>query len=455
MHGMSSTAVGNRLESRIFELLQAELSAGRFFVKTECCRIFRRKGYYSKDRGKNIVFDISIEVFLPGCSTYSLLILFECKNYSHSVPVDDAEEFFAKLQQVSGANIKGVIASTNAFQESTLRYSASKGIGLMRYFDATQFKWVLHRSASNERTDSGSVDRFAIYRGLITMSHRSQLFDFYCAHQGAYTNSVRGFFLELATSEIKDAIFFAQIHNKPVAQQQIVDFISQSEIEARTSEILEKIRYAGGAVSLEDICDWQSRDTGLSVRTAIPQSREEIDAGILGRIRFQPLEIMIYAPTERNDGRLNFTLAHELGHHFLGHSKYMVAEYCEANDFELNEASESWLDDMQSMEWQANYFASCLLLPKDSLVADFLSLARTHGLADRGYGILFLDEQPCNKANYYFITSSLMSKYKVSRFALKVRLEELGLLNDGRGKDVFRLRRTIPLKSSSREAARY
>ena len=99
---MSSTAVGNKLESRIFDLLRTEILADRFFAKNECCRIFRKKGYYSKDRKKNIVFDISIEVSLPESPSYSLLVLVECKNYNHAVPGDDVEEFFAEFEAKHG-----------------------------------------------------------------------------------------------------------------------------------------------------------------------------------------------------------------------------------------------------------------------------------------------------------------------------------------------------------------
>ncbi len=145
---MSSTLAGDNFEANIFNLFTDEISNERFFARPDCCKIFRKKGYYSKDREKEIVFDVSIEIYLPGSSSFSVLILIECKNYNHSVPIDDAEEFFAKIQQISGANIKGVIASTNSFQEGTLKYCTSKGIGLFRYFDRTKFKWVLHRSCS-------------------------------------------------------------------------------------------------------------------------------------------------------------------------------------------------------------------------------------------------------------------------------------------------------------------
>lgn len=454
---VSSTAIGNQLESKIYDLFRAEILANRFFAKPECCRIFRKKGYYSKDRKKNIVFDISIELFLPGSSSHSLLVLIECKNYNHAVPVDDAEEFFAKLQQISGANIKGVIASTGPFQDGTFNYSKSKGLGLLRYFDDSQFKWILHRSPSTFGQSAPHTDWMEVYQGLTSSSYQSRYFDFYCANGESYTNSLRVFFLDLARSCIQDKATISRIKNEQTIQQRTVEFVSHTEIEQRAEAVLQKIGYSSGPVALRDICDWQNRDVGLIVRSEMApsigtannrsfdhsqlsnsdHSGNSVPAGTLGRIRFQPLEITLYAQPERNVGRENFTLAHELGHHFLGHSRYMNGEYCDASDFETNEGTEKWLEDIRRMEWQANDFAACLLLPRDALVADFLSLAQMHGLKDHGFGILFLDNQPCNKANYYLVMNPLRSMYKVSRTALNIRLQGLGLLNDARGKDAL------------------
>ena len=91
----------------MFSVFDNQIVEDCFFSKREYSKIFRKKGYFSKDREKDIIFDVSIEVTIPGQDCFSLLFLIECKNYSHSVPVDDVEEFFAKIQQVSGANAKG------------------------------------------------------------------------------------------------------------------------------------------------------------------------------------------------------------------------------------------------------------------------------------------------------------------------------------------------------------
>ena len=59
---MNSTAIGDALEEKIHALFQSEIDADRFLVKKAYCRLFRRKGYFSKDRDSKIVFDISIEM---------------------------------------------------------------------------------------------------------------------------------------------------------------------------------------------------------------------------------------------------------------------------------------------------------------------------------------------------------------------------------------------------------
>lgn len=93
----STLSKGNMLERRIFELFRTEIDADRFWARKECCKVYWKKGYFSRDRGSDIVFDVAVEVYLPGAQDYSLLVLIECKNYQHSVPVDDVEEFFTKV----------------------------------------------------------------------------------------------------------------------------------------------------------------------------------------------------------------------------------------------------------------------------------------------------------------------------------------------------------------------
>lgn len=431
---MNTTATGDSLESRVFDLFQTEISANQFFARSECCKVFRKKAYYSKDRESFITFDLSVEIFLPGSNTYSFLVLIECKNYSHNVPVDDAEEFVAKVQQVSGVNVKGIMVSTGAFQKGTLAYCRSKGVGLIRYFNKRNFKWVLHRSPStihvwSELNSNGEE----IQRGLTSPSYLSHEFDLYCNHLETYTYSLRTFLLDVVSATDSTHTLIEQIKNPQNHRRLTIDYISRDELERVVQQILKQIDYVGGAVPLNKICEWQSEAVGLKTLRNVVRSRSELEGGVLGRISFNPAEITVYADPEQN-GRERFTLAHELGHHFLGHSKYMEAEYCGATDLNLIPNKIFSGDDLRGLDWQANSFAGCLLLPRQFLTRDLLAMSDVCDLRNRGFGLLFVDDQPCNEATYFRITNNLKVRYKVSRSALKLRLEQLGLLNDVRRK---------------------
>jgi len=60
-------------------------------------------------------------------------------------------------------------------------------------------------------------------------------------------------------------------------------------------------------------------------------------------------------------------------------------------DIETGDYTDLAEDDIRHLEWQANYFASCLLLPRDSFVASVFEKARQMDLRDRGHGLIFLD----------------------------------------------------------------
>jgi hypothetical protein len=311
---MSSTDLGDKLEAAIYNLFHSDISANRFCVRPDCCQIFRRKGYYSRDRQSNIIFDVSIEVYLPGATAYSLLWVIECKNYTHAVPVDDAEEFFAKLQQVSGANVKGVLASTGTFQDGTLKYCKSKGIGVLRYFNRSRFKWELHRLDQTFASASQSVDPKEVYRALVSPAYESQRFHCYHSSANAWGNSLSDLCLALARDEFKDGGCLARARSTPAASRHLVEFIVPDVIEEHANTVLADIGYNDGEVLLGHVCERETVKRRLNV-TYAPAQGADLARGALGRICFDPPRIVIYTPTGTKKERVRFTLAHELGHY--------------------------------------------------------------------------------------------------------------------------------------------
>ena len=124
---------GFEFEKKVSKLLLDEIAAGRLGILPSSAAVFHRKGYHSKDREGEFVVDVSIEIYRPGATSASIIWVWECKNYGHSVSVDEAEEFYSKLSQIGGAKTKGTIITSGAkFQRGTIRYARSKGIGLVR-----------------------------------------------------------------------------------------------------------------------------------------------------------------------------------------------------------------------------------------------------------------------------------------------------------------------------------
>jgi Zn-dependent peptidase ImmA (M78 family) len=432
---MNTTKVGDRLETAIYDLLKSEIEADRFLIKKQNCKLYRKKSYYSKDREKEITFDISIEAFLPGATEYSLLILVECKNYSHSVPVDDAEEFCAKVDQVASRNGKAIIAATASFQSSTRTYAKTKGIALLRYFDPSNFKWELRRSPSASAVTADALTQSEVEAGITLGNFESTAFDLYLQSPFRLTNSLWDCGEDLLrTTSLTPGQRATMINSKSRLMPQ-VPFREKELLEADASEILSRISYVDGRVDLDVLCVIETQRRGLTVIKEVAHARIG-SRPALGRIRFEPLEIEVFAQPEANVGRSRFTLAHELAHHLLGHGEYMIRESCDEYDFVLIRRGVADPAEIGRMEFQANYFAASLLMPRSNFVEDFLLFVRTVDLANKGFGALYVDDQKCNLETYYVITTQLMERYNVSRAAATIRLQSLGMLVDARSSTV-------------------
>ncbi len=130
------------------------------------------------------------------------------------------------------------------------------------------------------------------------------------------------------------------------------------------------------------------------------------------------------------EGRYSFTVAHEIGHIWLRHPPVHVAQLLpESNNPRLVGSS-------RELEWQADKFAACLLMPRSlvlqewrakygateqlQITAEVEAAARESGLTReelvKGFAELAADE--------------LAPLFKVSTDAMRIRLQELGLVPD-------------------------
>ena len=84
------------------------------------------------------------------------------------------------------------------------------------------------------------------------------------------------------------------------------------------------------------------------------------DPRYLGGIVFDENVIRVNASVESHEGRYNFTIAHEIGHHVLHREQYLAERSAADPGIMCREASAKPL-----VEQQADQFASALLMPAD------------------------------------------------------------------------------------------
>lgn len=117
-----------------------------------------------------------------------------------------------------------------------------------------------------------------------------------------------------------------------------------------------------------------------------------------------------------------FVTAHELGHLIL-HRQYFENgntpyDYSDLEDgFPIN----------KSLEWQANRFASEILLPRGMVKIVVDSASEELGIT-RNFGKVFIDGEKYNYDTMNYITKAISNTFFVSKKVSEIRLEELGMI---------------------------
>ncbi len=381
---MNTSARGDSFEEQIYDFFQEKISADDFYFRKECCKLFRKKRYFSRDRQDEIEFDVVVEVYSEGDDRPSILFIVECKNYSHSVPVNDAEEFFQKIQQISGANVKAVIASPATFQSGTVAFSQSKGIGLMQYLGVEQAKWHLARHARSWVRPREYDKR----QMLSILQQGSVAINDYDEIRGLVEDNASSTINRMMHCMTRDFVGSSkrrkQIVNTSRRALKRLPFKSNADVERTSESILRDVEYKTGAVSLEKICTNLSETRGLLVERHVARPTH-LHEGILGRIFFNPARITTFRGTDENDGRERFTLAHEIGHLLLGHGDFLAHDSVDRFDGLYSYSSNSGSRLIDRMEWQANHFSSCLLMPKAAFKSSFFFVLQRLNLQNRAY----------------------------------------------------------------------
>ena len=176
-------------------------------------------------------------------------------------------------------------------------------------------------------------------------------------------------------------------------------------------------------------------ERGLGVKLGFADLRKMLELNdVLGAIYIKDELICIdqSLTDHQNEGRLCFTLAHETGHWVLHRQLIDQAHRTGRNDAFIFCRIK---DAKKPVEWQADYFASCLLMPADAVKMAFRTLYGSkplvlHNVKSSYCGPICFD--PCVQ-NWPILAAAVKAAgnfTNVSKQAMIIRLQDLDLVQN-------------------------
>lgn len=180
------------------------------------------------------------------------------------------------------------------------------------------------------------------------------------------------------------------------------------------------------------------------------------DGKTLGYIVFKPTELLVFIGNDKeqkslyidkptvvvdtalsdNDktvGRFRFTCAHEAAHWILHRDVFFEGLLFDNADIltdKYDDGGQKNISHDKRMEWQANYLGAALLMPKVTVIQEFNRIAEA--VAENKKISSHFDYQGYNPSFNELVINRLKDVYKVSEEAARIRLKQLGLLDDVR-----------------------
>ena len=157
---MNTVQIGDEFELKSYELIKKAVEDDQLGISPKNSRVFRKKGYFSRKGNRNILFDLSIEVWPPNAERYSILCIIECKSYSSKkVPVDDIEEFLFKLIQIAdqGFFVKGIFITNSSFQQGALELGKNTGLMMIEINTDNKLDIKFHKTERKEASVQDEV----------------------------------------------------------------------------------------------------------------------------------------------------------------------------------------------------------------------------------------------------------------------------------------------------------
>ncbi|KAA3595943.1 MAG: ImmA/IrrE family metallo-endopeptidase [Calditrichaeota bacterium] len=390
---MNTVKIGDNFEDKSYKLILKAIKDFELGVSPNNSKIFQKKGYYSKDREKDIIFDLSIEIWPKNAKRFTILFLIECKSSnSKKVPVDDVEEFYGKIRQVAGVNVKGVMISDNSFQSGGVTFAKNRGMMLIEVYKDDTHSIILHRA---ER--------------------------------------------KLAPKKSIDEIFLSFI-KKTLGAKKVIGLkkLSTKQIESHAVSILEKYNNLSSPIEICSFIEYLKKE--FKLKFEFTKNLNSLNGKkIKGYYDIKKNKVFIDNSIQETN-QFPFVLGHELGHFFLHNGLKMNQEvYNDFEDSEYDFFTDKFKleNDKNWIEWQANKFAISLFLPKTLFLRELINFRKEMGIK-RHPEHIFLDNQIINQKDYKKTVEHLSNYFNTSKISVRFRIEELNLLTNAQNKPNIR-----------------
>jgi len=399
---MNTKKIGDEFESRGLEIINRVIQEEQLGHTAKFLKIIPQAPYYSQSRKKNVIFDLVIEVWPPAATRYTVIYIIECKNYQKRVPVEKIKSFLFDVNEIGFANAKGIFISNSPLQEAAYNLADSKGMMVIEGESAENYKIVLYKTNRNISLPQIPFINETVNTDLIDSGVHliEKLVD----------QKILGALQEnISASNVSYGI--------DRLSKEIIEQTANAELNKMNPQILLQAYH----ISPKSFSEFILRNYGIEIINT--------NSELLGSYDFDSNTISINKDII-NTPRELFVMAHEFGH-FILHQRLHIGQqtYDRFNDSEYDFSTDRHkLNNARHwIEWQANYFASCFILPT---VPFFVKLKLIQQNIGKSIGRIYVDDEYQNQRDFNDIVSKLAYRFSVSKTTVIYKLNELDLINN-------------------------
>lgn len=389
----SNQQKGDSFEKLVFAKLKELIKSQNIPGVSRYNEIFLHKQYASKTASDVMLNpDITIEIYSSSDNKkWSNLLVVECKNHTRKIDNSIYREFVGNLADYPRSGVRGIMISSVGFTRQVITLAQNDNIALVVLSEQNDWETIIWR-----QINSFEQNQFK-YKVLT----------------GEASTNYPIVFCENTFITISDLL---QECGLPMSKALQIPFMKDDEICKRVDDILQDTKY----LIKENFINRCFSIVAANYKFDFV----EMQGDCLGKCDFK--EHIITINSALSEHRQNFTIAHELGHIAL-HSS-IVENLLSIEDRKSDKNTIISKSTYGRMEYQANTFASFLLMPNTPFYVEVNQLFKEYRITT---GRLYHDYQPCNIRDCNAVVGALSSKFNVSQEAVIVRLKRANLYIEG------------------------